>query len=105
MGSIFFQRCVSRWVAQIHDVVVDEAYRGKGLGGRLVRELLRQAMSFSDINGEEQVEVSLTSRPSRVAANALYQKLGFVLVSAATGEHGTNLYKIIAEPTGLRGLR
>jgi ribosomal protein S18 acetylase RimI-like enzyme len=58
--------------ARIEDVVVDEASRGGGVGSALTVAALRLA---------EQARAStvdLTSRPSRVAANRLYVKLGFV---------------------------
>ena len=57
--------------AWIEDVVVDEAARGQGVGAALVREALRLAAD-SDVRS-----VELTSRPSRAAANRLYQRLGF----------------------------
>jgi ribosomal protein S18 acetylase RimI-like enzyme len=57
--------------AWIEDVAVDEAARGKGVGERLSREALR-------IAGERGARtVELTSRPSREAANRLYQRIGF----------------------------
>lgn len=57
--------------AWIEDVVVDEAARGQGAGKALVDEAIRLA-------GELGVRsVDLTSRPSRTAANALYEKVGF----------------------------
>jgi ribosomal protein S18 acetylase RimI-like enzyme len=55
----------------IEDVVVDETHRGQGIAGALVREALARAR----LSGARTVD--LTSRPSRVAANRLYQKLGF----------------------------
>jgi ribosomal protein S18 acetylase RimI-like enzyme len=58
--------------AWIEDVVVDASMRGRGLGERLTREALRRARD----RGASGVE--LTSRPSRDAANRLYQRLGFV---------------------------
>ncbi len=57
--------------AWIEDVVVDEATRGQGVGAALNREALRLAAE----QGAKTVE--LTSRPSREAANRLYQRLGF----------------------------
>lgn len=57
--------------AWIEDVVVDEAARGRGVGDALTREALRLAAT----RGARTVE--LTSRPSREAANRLYQRLGF----------------------------
>jgi len=64
----------------IEDVVVDETLRGKGIG----KELMLFAMNFAKSSGAETIE--LTSKPSRVAANQLYQKLGFVI-------RETNLYR------------
>jgi 8-oxo-dGTP pyrophosphatase MutT (NUDIX family)/GNAT superfamily N-acetyltransferase len=58
--------------AWIEDVVVDEAVRGRGVGEALSQEAIRQAVG----SGARTVE--LTSRPSRQAANRLYQRLGFV---------------------------
>lgn len=57
--------------ARIEDVVVDEAARGLGIGGALTEEALRLA----DAAGARTVD--LTSRPSRQAANRLYERLGF----------------------------
>ncbi len=58
--------------AWIEDVVVDEAVRGRGVGESLSQEAVRRAVGL----GARTVE--LTSRPSRDAANRLYERLGFV---------------------------
>ena len=55
----------------IEDVVVDGEARGLGVG----EALNRHALSLATELGARTVD--LTSRPSRVAANRLYQKLGF----------------------------
>ena len=57
--------------AWIEDVIVDEAARGKGVGEALNGEALRLARAAGCRT------VDLTSRPSREAANRLYQRLGF----------------------------
>ena len=57
--------------AWIEDVVVDESARGQGVGEALTQEALRRA----EAAGARTVD--LTSRPSRQAANRLYQKVGF----------------------------
>jgi ribosomal protein S18 acetylase RimI-like enzyme len=57
--------------AIIEDVVVDERYRGQGVAQALTKEALVRA----EAAGARTVD--LTSRPSREAANRLYQKLGF----------------------------
>lgn len=103
MATIFFQRNIARWIAEIHDVVVDEAFRGHKIGEALTKKLMETAHEFSKERNIK-LKLFLTSRPSRVAANSLYQKLGFVLVSQSYGPWGTNLYKIIVEPQGFRGL-
>jgi ribosomal protein S18 acetylase RimI-like enzyme len=57
--------------AWIEDVVVDEAARGKGVGEELSRVAIDRAREVGAVT------VDLTSRPSREAANRLYQRLGF----------------------------
>ncbi|PWH15624.1 MAG: GNAT family N-acetyltransferase [Anaerolineae bacterium] len=57
--------------AHIEDVIVDETMRGKGIGEALVKTLLDTARLMG-LKG-----VSLTCNPRRVAANQLYQKMGF----------------------------
>jgi ribosomal protein S18 acetylase RimI-like enzyme len=57
----------------IHDVVVDESARGRGLGEALTRE----ALQLADAAGA--ITVELTTRQEREAANRLYQRLGFTL--------------------------
>jgi len=59
--------------AWIEDVVVDSAARGRGVGAALTREAVRLA----EADGARTVD--LTSRPSREAANRLYERLGFQL--------------------------
>ncbi|AWA43300.1 MULTISPECIES: GNAT family N-acetyltransferase [Trueperella] len=57
--------------AWIEDVVVDDAARGKGAG----RALVEAACDLATKRGAKTVD--LTSRPSREAANRLYQRCGF----------------------------
>ncbi|NIR37064.1 MAG: GNAT family N-acetyltransferase [Actinobacteria bacterium] len=63
--------------AWIEDVIVDEAARGKGVG-RLVNEA---AVAHAFAHGA--ITVDLTSRPSREAANRLYQRIGFEIRDTA----------------------
>ncbi|HNX03922.1 MAG TPA: GNAT family N-acetyltransferase [Opitutales bacterium] len=56
---------------RIEDVVVSLKWRGKRLG----REIMEKVLHDLRQNGFTSVE--LTSRPSRIAANALYRSLGF----------------------------
>lgn len=58
--------------AWIEDVVVDGGARGHGVG-----EALNLA-AIDEARRRGAVTVDLTSRPSREAANRLYQRLGFV---------------------------
>lgn len=57
--------------AWIEDVVVDSSARGHGVGEALNIAALEHAKK----NGA--ITVDLTSRPSREAANRLYQRIGF----------------------------
>jgi ribosomal protein S18 acetylase RimI-like enzyme len=58
--------------AWIEDVVVDEAYRGQGVG----KQLTLHAIAFAR---QQQVSLlSLTSNPARIAANQLYPNVGFL---------------------------
>lgn len=66
--------------AWIEDVVVDEAARGQGAG----RALIDTAVEYATELGCKTVD--LTSRPSREAANRLYQSCGFQL-------RETNVYR------------
>ena len=57
--------------AWIEDVVVDSSARGHGVGEALNMAALEHAKKHGAIT------VDLTSRPSREAANRLYQRIGF----------------------------
>jgi ribosomal protein S18 acetylase RimI-like enzyme len=69
--TLAFYRIPTGTKAWIEDVVVDDAARGRGVGELLNRAALDEARS----RGAK--DVSLTSRPSREAANRLYQRIGF----------------------------
>ena len=70
--------------AWIEDVVVDESARGGGVGEALNRAALDRARALGAVT------VDLTSRPSREAANRLYQRIGFVA-------RDTNVYRFSLE--------
>ena len=57
--------------AWIEDVVVDADARGKGVGEAL------NTFALAEAKRQGATTVDLTSRPSREAANRLYQRLGF----------------------------
>ena len=67
--------------AWIEDVVVDEAFRGQGLSKLLVAH----AIEFTKSQGIP--SLMLTSNPKRIAANKLYQAMGF-------GRKETNVYRM-----------
>ncbi|MDP3994560.1 MAG: GNAT family N-acetyltransferase [bacterium] len=79
MGWIFPRQTAIRCQAVVEDMIVDESQRGKGLGEKILKDLI----SWSKKQGVEVIE--LTTNPKRLAANALYQKIGFKL-------HKTNHY-------------
>lgn len=82
MGTLVFIRTTTGCRARIEDVVIDEKYRGRGWGDKLTRRLISQARQ------KRTSYIELTSRPSRVAANRLYMKLGFK-------RHRTNTYRLV----------
>ena len=67
--------------AWIEDVVVDEAFRGQGLSKLLV------AHAIQFVESKQIPLLMLTSNPTRVAANKLYQAMGF-------GRKETNVYRM-----------
>ena len=67
--------------AWIEDVVVDEAGRGHGVGMALTEAMVERSRERGCRT------VDLTSRPSREAANRLYQRAGFVA-------RETNIYRL-----------
>ena len=70
--------------AWVEDVVVDEAARGQGAGLALVEAAIEHAKTVGART------VDLTSRPTREAANRLYQRAGFQL-------RETNVYRVTLE--------
>lgn len=69
--TLVFYRIPTGLKAWIEDVVVDGEARGHGVGA----ELNLAALAEAKARGAK--DVSLTSRPSREAANRLYQRIGF----------------------------
>lgn len=64
----------------IEDVVVDSTMRGRSLGRKLVEHAIAEARAMGGT-------LMLTSKPARVAANALYRSAGFQ-------PKETNVYKM-----------
>lgn len=67
--------------AWIEDVVVDETFRGQGLSKQLVAHTIEFTQS------KRIPSLMLTSNPKRIAANKLYQDMGF-------GRKETNVYRM-----------
>ena len=65
----------------IEDVVVDDVCRGRGYGRQLVAHAIKEAKKAGV------AQLMLTSNPLRVAANKLYQAMGFE-------KKETNCYKM-----------
>jgi ribosomal protein S18 acetylase RimI-like enzyme len=65
----------------LEELVVDKNYQGKGIGKKLVEMAIKLARE------DGIVHLELTSNPKRVAANNLYQHLGFE-------KRDTNVYRI-----------
>lgn len=78
LGTYVSPTGVKYWV---EDVVVDEAFRGRSLG----RKLIDHAIEYVAQRGNS--TLMLTSKPARVAANRLYQSAGFQ-------PKQTNVYKM-----------
>jgi ribosomal protein S18 acetylase RimI-like enzyme len=72
MATLLTFRIPTGLRAWIEDVVVDEAGRGRGVGDALTQAMVERARELGCRT------VDLTSRPSREAANRLYQRAGFV---------------------------
>ena len=68
--------------ASIEDVVILPEYQGMGLGRKLVQHALETLKAT-----RLQYKVGLTSKPARIAANALYRSMGFV-------QKETNVYTL-----------
>lgn len=67
--------------AWIEDVVVDKDYRGMKIGRQMIEKAIKYAHKYSPCT------IMLTSKPSRIAANALYSNAGF-------DRKNTNVYKM-----------
>lgn len=71
-GTLCVMHTPEMRIGAIEAVVVKQDYRGRGIGKRIVEELLRIARGLAPIT------LHLTSSPARVAANGLYREMGFL---------------------------
>ena len=81
MVTLYIYQCPTGRKAWIEDVVVDQNHRGKGYGKLMVRKAMEECQNRGNVT------LMLTSRPSRIVANQLYQSLGFE-------KRETNVYKM-----------
>jgi ribosomal protein S18 acetylase RimI-like enzyme len=66
----------------IEDVVVDTDFQGQGIGKTLIKKIIIEAKKL------KLVRVELTSNPTRIEANKMYQKLNFIKTE-------TNVYRFL----------
>ena len=80
MATLVLYRVPTGMRGIIEDVMVNESVRGRRIGEALMHACLERAQQAGC------PQVMLTSNPSRVAANRLYQRMGFEL-------RNTNVYR------------
>ena len=80
-GTLCIKHMLEFTMADIESVVVSSRCRGKGYGRELMSAMIDAA------KGLQVHHIQLTSNPARVAANRLYQELGFE-------RYETNCYKM-----------
>ena len=78
--TLVFYRIPTALRSRIEDLVVDQNYRGRGIGGALINYAIKEAAQKGALS------VDLTSNPSRREANRLYKSIGFK-------KRLTNLYR------------
>ena len=81
-GTLCIKHTLEFTIADIESVVVSSKCRGRGYGKELMTAMIEAAKKMNVHH------ILLTSNPARVAANQLYQALGFV-------RYETNCYKMV----------
>lgn len=81
MATVYLVYIPTGIIAVIEDVVIDAAYRGKGLGRKLTDKLIKIAMI------KKAKHISVRTNPVRVESNAMYTNMGFI-------KKETNFYRI-----------
>ncbi len=84
-GTLCVKHTLEFAIADIESVVVSSRCRGKGFGRELMSAMIDAAKGLGVHH------IQLTSNPARVAANRLYQELGFE-------RYETNCYKMGITP-------
>jgi ribosomal protein S18 acetylase RimI-like enzyme len=82
IGMLVLIRKPRGFYGSIEEIVVDEEYRGRGLGKKIVQTLLDKSISL------KMKCVDLKSSSKRGVANKIYQSLGFNLIDS-------NFYRFI----------
>ena len=78
---LFINQMLTSKKAWIEDVIVDQDHRNKGVA----KQLLNHAISYANQKGVSKID--LTSSPEKIAANHIYQKIGFK-------KRDTNVYRL-----------
>ena len=81
-GTLCIKHTLEFAIADVESVVVSSKCRGRGYGKELMMTMIEAAKKLKVHH------IQLTSNPARVAANRLYQELGFE-------SYETNCYKMI----------
>ena len=81
-GTLCIKHTLEFTIADIESVVVSSKCRGRGYGKELMTAMIEAARKMNVHH------IQLTSNPARVAANQLYQDLGFE-------RYETNCYKLL----------
>lgn len=81
-GTLCIKHTLEFTIADIESVVVSSKSRGRGYGKELMTAMIEAAEKMNVHH------IQLTSNPARVAANRLYQDLGFE-------RYETNCYKMV----------
>ena len=81
-GTLCIKHTLEFTIADIESVVVSSKCRGRGYGKELMTAMIEAAKKMNVHH------IQLTSRPARIAANQLYQELGFE-------RYETNSYKML----------
>ncbi len=81
-GTLCIKHTLEFTIADIESVVVSSKCRGRGYGKELMTAMIEAAEKMNVHH------IQLTSNPARVAANQLYQDMGFE-------RYETNCYKMI----------
>ena len=81
-GTLCIKHTLEFTIADIESVVVSSKCRGRGYGKELMTAMI-EAVRKMNVH-----HIQLTSNPARVAANQLYQELGFE-------RYETNFYKMV----------